>query len=119
MVIAHTGTTIVHGMGYSLTYFKDIPHGKANGLLMSEYLKFNYDLVKRKVDNILKLLNVKGIDEFGVIVDKLLCNEEKFTEGDFKLYASIAMKQKSTSYNIRSVTEEDLITIMKNCLVGE
>ena len=38
MVISQTGTTILHGMGYALTYFQDIPHGKANGLLMKEYL---------------------------------------------------------------------------------
>jgi len=40
IVIAHTGTTALHSMGYSLTYFHEIDHGRANGLLMYEYLKF-------------------------------------------------------------------------------
>jgi len=48
MVISHTGTTIIHGMGYSLTYFKDIPHGRANGMLVREYLKYNYEAAKEK-----------------------------------------------------------------------
>ena len=30
---ANTGTTAVHAMGYSLTYYKNIDHGRANGLL--------------------------------------------------------------------------------------
>ena len=118
MVIAHTGTTIVHGMGYSLTYFKGIPHGRANGLLMKEYFKFNYGLSKYKIDNIMKFLNIKDIDGFGAVMDSLLHTDEKFTEQELKLFASIAMKQRSTSYNIRSVKEEDLVYIMKMSLNG-
>ena len=40
MVIANTGTTAVHALGYMLTYFKHIDHGRANGLLLAHYLKF-------------------------------------------------------------------------------
>ena len=40
MVIAQTGTTAVHAMGIRSTYFKDVDHGKANGLLMYEFLRF-------------------------------------------------------------------------------
>ena len=45
MVIANTGTTAVHAMGYGLTYFKDVDHGRANGLLITSFLKFIYDPV--------------------------------------------------------------------------
>jgi alcohol dehydrogenase class IV len=114
MVIAHTGTTIVHGMGYSLTYFKDIPHGRANGILMKEYLKYNYDHAKEKIENILKALKMKDIFEFGNIMDLLINNDLKLTEVELELYASLAIKQKSASYNIREVTEKDMVQIMKN-----
>ena len=39
IIIAQTGTSLPHGMGYPLTYFKNIPHGLANGCLYIEYLK--------------------------------------------------------------------------------
>ncbi|MCX7747358.1 MAG: iron-containing alcohol dehydrogenase family protein [Clostridia bacterium] len=117
MTVAQTGTTIVHGMGYSLTYFKDIPHGKANGLFMREYLKFNYDVVKEKTENILRLLKLKDIDEFGRVMDKLLVNDKQFNEEEFKLYASLAMKQKSAKKNAKSVTDADLVEIMKRSLL--
>ncbi|MCX7920780.1 MAG: iron-containing alcohol dehydrogenase family protein [Clostridia bacterium] len=116
MVIAHTGTTIVHGLGYSLTYFKDIPHGRANGLLMKEYFNFNYEAAKEKIDKILKLLNMKDIEEFGALMDKLLGKAEKVNDEELYKFASLAMKQRSTSFNIRSVSEDDMIYILKKSL---
>ena len=37
--IAHTGTTLMHAMGYPLTYFHGIPHGTANAMVMPVYMK--------------------------------------------------------------------------------
>jgi alcohol dehydrogenase class IV len=114
MVISHTGTTIIHGLGYSLTYFKDIPHGKANGFLIKEYLKYNYDFVREKTDTILKLLNVSSIEEFGEKAVKLLLGSVELLPEEIKLYASLAMKQRSTASNPRTVIEKDLVEILKN-----
>ncbi len=112
MVISHTGTTIMHGLGYSLTYFKDVPHGKANGFFMREYLKYNYDAVSEKVDKMLKLFKVSSVDEFGDIVDKMLKKDVSLSSDEVHLYASLAMKQRSTSYNAREVAESDLVDIL-------
>jgi alcohol dehydrogenase class IV len=116
IVITHTGTTIVHGMGYSLTYFKGLPHGKANGILMKEYLKFNYEAAKAKIENVLRLLGMKSIEEFGEIIDVLMGEKVSVTEDELELYASLAMKQRSTSFNIREVAHGDMVDIMKNSL---
>lgn len=114
MVIAHTGTTIVHGMGYSLTYFKGLPHGKANGILMKEYLNYNLSHAKEKTENVLRALKVKTINEFGDYMELLLNNDLKLNQEELELYASLAIKQRSTLNNIREVTETDMIQIMKN-----
>ena len=37
-VIAQSGTTAVHAMGYPLTYHHGTPHGEANGILLGEML---------------------------------------------------------------------------------
>lgn len=116
MVIAHTGTTIMHGMGYSLTYFKGIPHGKANGLLMKEYLEFNYPAAKEKIDHILRLLNQKDVEAFGKVMNQMLHCDERFTGKDIEEYALLAMKQRSTSSNIRDVSRENLVQIMEKSL---
>lgn len=117
MTIAQTGTTIAHGMGYSLTYFKGIQHGKANGLLLTEYLKYNVDVAKEKVQNVLSALNLKNIDEFGAVMGKLIQNDKEFSEDELKFYASLAIKQRSTLKNLRTVTEEDMYVILKKSLV--
>lgn len=118
MVIAHTGTTIIHGLGYSLTFFKDIPHGKANGFFMKEYFKFNYEAARGKIDKILQLLGVSSVDEFGNIIDTLLKKEINISEEEYRLFASITMKQRSTLNNIKDVNENDLVEILKRSLQG-
>jgi len=113
-VISQTGTTVLHGMGYNLTYFKDVPHGKANGLLMAEYLKFNYPYAKEKTDNVLRLLGVETIDEFGGKLASILGEKPHITDEETEIFASITMKQRSTASNIRPVEASDIIKMMRN-----
>lgn len=40
MVIAQTGTTALHAFGYYLTLHYGVPHGRANGALLGQYLRF-------------------------------------------------------------------------------
>jgi alcohol dehydrogenase class IV len=113
MVISHTGTTIIHGLGYSLTYFKGIPHGRANGYFMREYLKYNYEAVGEKIDKILELFKVSSIDEFGDIIEKMIEKNFSLSIEEIRNYAALTMKQRSTSYNAREVDEKDLIEILE------
>ena len=114
IVISHTGTTIVHGMGYALTYFKNIPHGRANGLLMEEYFKFNYENAKGKIDNIIHALGLRSISEFGEKMNLLLKERVILTDAEMSIYASMTMKQRSTLNNPRSVEEKDVVGIFKH-----
>jgi len=113
MVIAHTGTTIVHGIGYNLTYFKGIPHGKANGYLMAEFLRFNYEFEKEKIDNILKLVQLNSIDAFGQAMTELLGKAPRLDEAEIGKYAAITMTQRSTASNIRTVAASDIADILR------
>lgn len=113
MVISHTGTTIVHGAGYNLTYFKGIPHGKANGFLMTEYMRFNYDYAQERIDNVLKLLNLRNIDDFGQAMTDLLGEAPCLNEAEIAQYAAITMTQRSTATNIRPVAVKDIADILR------
>lgn len=117
MAIAHTGTTIVHAMGYSLTYFRGIPHGKANGLLMKEFFNFNYGTCKSKIDDILSMMGVADINGFGSTMWELIGINQTFSEEELSKYADLAMEQKSVANNAVPVTKEDLFNIMKNSLL--
>lgn len=111
MVIAHTGTTAVHSMGYSLTYFKDIDHGRANGLLLGEFMKLVSLSKPEKIHSILNLLTCKSIDNLESIFDKLLGAKEIVTTEEIEKFASIAIKAKNISNSIVIPTKEDLLQI--------
>lgn len=108
MVISQTGTNLIHTTGYNYTYFKDIPHGKANGYLLAEFLRFNYEADKDRVKNILDLTGFESIDAFAEAIASLTGRAPQINESEVAQYAAIAMKQKGMGYNIRPVQLDDL-----------
>ncbi|MDO8685453.1 MAG: iron-containing alcohol dehydrogenase family protein [Clostridiales bacterium] len=117
MIITHTSTTIIHGMGYSLTYFFDIPHGKANAVFFRDYLKYNYDYASCKIDKMLSLLKCHDIDEFGEKIENMVKNGNLLISNEeIEKFAAITMTMRSTSNNLRNVEEKDLIMLMKRSL---
>ncbi len=108
MVIAQTGTTAVHAMGYSLTYFHQVPHGRANGLLLGEYLRFNEPAVPEKIANVLQAAAVANIDEFKALMSELLCNDETYTAEEMKAFAAQAGKAKNIANTPRQPNVSEL-----------
>ena len=68
MVIAGTGTSLPHGMGYPLTYFKGVPHGLANAVLFKHYLK-SFKM-RDKVAKLPHLLGLGSQEELDDILTK-------------------------------------------------
>jgi alcohol dehydrogenase class IV len=40
MAIAHAGTIVLHALGYPLTVFHNIPHGRANAVMLPVFIEF-------------------------------------------------------------------------------
>ena len=116
IVIAQTATTAVHAMGYSLTYFRHIDHGRANGLLLYEYLKFTNERCPEKVGDLLAALDV-SLDGLGAGLKKLLGEVESFTEDELKGYAAIAIGAKNIKNCVAEPTEDELFDIYKKSLI--
>lgn len=85
MAIAQVGTSLPHGMGYALTYYKNLPHGLANGVLTIEYLRCFKD--QSKINKMLAILNLKNLDDLKTIFDKLFRINMKLTEEEVKLFS--------------------------------
>lgn len=113
MVITHTGTTFIHAAGYNYTIFKDIPHGRANGYLVSEYLKFNYEFAKSKIDDILCLMGVDSIDAFDAEIKTLIGNAPVLEDAEITQYAETTVTKRSTASNIRPLSAQELESIFK------
>jgi alcohol dehydrogenase class IV len=102
-VIAQTGTTIVHAMGYSLTYFKGIDHGRANGLLLGPYLEF---IAEARPDGVREVLTALGLPDFPAcrgLLDSLLGERERLAPEDIRKFTEMALRTRHASNTARQV----------------
>ena len=114
IVISQTGTTIVHSMGYQLTYFKDIPHGQANGYLLCEYLK---RVPSERLGDCLEALGLSGLNDLRAYLEKILPRVDNITENELVSWSDISIKAKNVATCPYHVTQEMEIEIYKNSLL--
>ncbi len=117
IVIAQTGTTIVHSMGYPLTYYKDIPHGMANGLLLGEYLRRTAEVLPEKVNSALSALGFGTLSDYCMTLQELLPCGESFTKEELENWTENTIKSKNVAICPFPVTRADEIDIFKACLL--
>lgn len=116
MVIANTGTTAVHAMGYSLTYYKDIDHGRANGLLLAAFLKLLEKEIPARVQEILALADCTSVAEFDSQMDQLLGEKEEMTMEEVELYTRTAMKTRNIANCLVVPKAEELEEVYRRSL---
>jgi alcohol dehydrogenase class IV len=116
IVIANTGTTAVHSMGYSLTYFKNIEHGRANALLLPSFLRFTTRKDDQTTKKILAAMGLETADEFEALFLRLLGEREQITEKELERYTGIALQSKSITNSKVIPTKEDIINIYSRSL---
>jgi len=114
--ISQTGTSLPHGMGYFLTYFKGLPHGLANGVLTIEYLKSFKN--KTKVEKLLKILDLNTLDELEMIFKKLINVNLQITEEEILEYSKTFVSNKNKLKNHpEEVHLEDIVHIYSKSLL--
>lgn len=116
MVIAQTGTTIVHAMGYCLTYYKNIDHGRANALLMREYLRYVSLSRSEAVNWLLDILNFDTLAGFQMMMDRLLGHRETLTDEEIKKFSMIALEAASTRKTDPIPSLENIEKIYRNSM---
>ena len=118
MVIANTGTTAVHPMGYKLTYFKNIDHGKANGILLGHYLKAlekkDEILKTNRIKEVAAALKVGSLDDFTLLLSRLFGKPEPLTLSELESYAAAAIKAKNIGNCLIKPEQEDILAIYKH-----
>jgi alcohol dehydrogenase class IV len=112
MVIAQTGTTAGHAMGYSLTYFKDIDHGRANGLVLPGYMAFVEKKDPQLITEILTAMGMSQLSEFKALLDQLLGATEEISLEDVIKYSAKAVLTGNIKTNCKvAPSEEDVKAI--------
>lgn len=108
MVIAQTGTTAVHAMGYSLTYFKDIDHGRANGLLLGHFMKLVEADAPLLTDKVVQAMGVEDIDAYIDLMDALLLEKEPMNSEEIDKFSHKAIQTPNIKNCVVTPSREDL-----------
>ena len=118
MVIANTGTNVVHAMGYGLTYFQGTDHGRANGLLMAAYLKKVEEEAPEKVGHILQIMGYESTDDLKEKWAAFLGERESLTEEEIEKYTDIVLRTKAGSLAkcIKTVSAEEIRQIYRSSI---
>lgn len=116
MVISSTKTTAVHSMGYSLTYFHNVDHGRANGLLLGAFLEYIQKSHPQRIKDILSAMRLGSVVEFKRILDELLGDKERLTKEEIEIYADKAAMSSNSKNSIKIPSKEDLIEILHKSL---
>lgn len=114
--IAHNGTSLPHGMGYPLTYFKGLPHGLANGVLTIEYLKCFKD--QTKIERMLNILGFSHLGELEAVFESLIDVKLDITVEEINEYSKsfISNKEKLKNHT-EEVDLEDIVGIYSRSLL--
>lgn len=112
MVIAQTGTTMIHSLGYSLTYFRNIQHGRANGLLLAEALRFMQPAAPEKIASVLAALGIPEIDTLKKTMSSLLGPEKPLTQEELDRFSGIALLAANIANTPRIPDESDLKSVL-------
>ncbi len=116
--IAQNGTSLPHGMGYPLTYFKGIPHGLANGVLTIEYLKSFKD--QRKIERMLNFLGFCYLDELESLFKSIIDIKVEITLEEIREYSKNFISNKNKLKNhTEEVGLEDIIRIYSKSLIKD
>lgn len=101
--IAQTGTTLVHGMGYQLTYYKDIAHGRANGLLLPYYMELMEETMGDKVDRVYEILGFADTADFAAYMKDVIPEAVELSDEEIEKFTALTMPTgavKKTSYDV-------------------
>jgi alcohol dehydrogenase class IV len=117
MVITNTGTTVVHAMGYSLTYYKGIDHGRANGLLLGHFLTVLKRHCPERIAEILSCFGYREPCELTEFLSSLLGPHEKLTQQECEYFASKAIESKNHIGNcIVKLPEGEVLEVLEKAM---
>ena len=114
IVIAHSGTTLQHSIGYPLTTKFNTPHGLANGIVMQDIMELYYPHIKEPLDSLFSYLNMtkdsfyKWLEQFNLTLDNDL-NSELIDYMTTKVMAT-----RNMALNPLLVTEDDVKKLYRN-----
>lgn len=106
IVIAHSGTTLQHSIGYPLTTKFGTPHGMANGIVMKEMINLYFPTIEQEMNDLFAYLNIT-LEEFFAWLDNFdLVLEERLDDETIAKMTSETMKSSNMASNPLEVSAD-------------
>jgi alcohol dehydrogenase class IV len=124
LVLAQTGTTMVHALSYPLTLWHGVSHGRANAALIAHGLDFNYEAVAEKIGRVYELFG-GGRDRAGVEALKAWLGElgvatalshYGMTREEVPACTDYVMARRNTKASPRDVQTKDVVELLERIL---
>lgn len=118
MAVAHTGLNVVHAMGHQLTCEKEIPHGRANGALIVEFISW---MAKHDIMRAVDVITAFGTDlsSFKRFMDRVVPIKEEFTEADIDKFIKNSIVDTVKENCPGDFTKDDERQIYINALINK
>ncbi len=118
MAVAHTGLNVVHAMGHQLTCDKDIPHGRANGALLVEFIAW---MAKQDIMRAVDVMSAFGSDLSSLkkFINAVIPTTEEITEDDIDKWLEKSIASTVTENCPGEFTKEDERFIYYNALINK
>jgi len=124
IVISHTGTTMVHAMGYHLTLEYGVSHGRANAALLAHGLRYNYRAAPEKIGRFYTIFGGSA-DESGVgaFLDylhslgiKTHLSDYGLSSDDLAEYGRYVMTKRNIENSPAEVSDHNMNELLKEIL---
>lgn len=113
IVIAQTATGVIHALGYPLTYFKNLPHGLANGVITRASLEFMAQSDKKRVQNVVNVMGCADLAEVGELLNSVLTPVDfKLTSEEVEKFITKTLQAKNIANCPCQPTREDIRKIL-------
>ncbi len=107
MAIAQSGTTAVHGLGYCLTYFRHIDHGRANGLLLGETFRLCEEKKIKELQTVEEACGERA-QEIASVIDSLLGEREQIGKEELLDFARRSAENKNVKKSVYEPTAAEI-----------
>jgi alcohol dehydrogenase len=121
--MSNIGNTAIHPLSYPITIDYGISHGFACAIFLPEVIRFNASAIKDRFRDLLTLLNLTSVEAFAdqvdFLIEKLRAPRRLSKLGVRAENIPGIVKRgmgRSTAWNPRPMTEEDIIQICKTIL---
>ena len=118
MAVAHTGLNLVHSMGFEVTCSKNIPHGRANGALLVEFIA---RMAKTDIMRAVRIMDAFGLELTGFkkFMNAIAPVTEEITEEDIKKWIAPEVRADIVENCPFPATADEMRDIYYNALINK